>query len=84
MDKILNICEMSQYSPLTNEMAKETLHESQSLIKILKKMWLRESIFVIFLFVFLIRILDKKTIPYLIMQIIFMKINYTIQQKTPT
>ena len=37
MDKILNNCEMSQYSPLTNEMAKETLHESQSLIKNLEK-----------------------------------------------
>ena len=37
MDKILNNCEMSQYSPLTNKMAKETLHESQNLIKNLEK-----------------------------------------------
>ena len=28
---------MSQYSPLTNKMAKETLHESQNLIKNLEK-----------------------------------------------
>ena len=37
MDKILNNCEMSQYSPVTNKMAIETLHESQTLLKILKK-----------------------------------------------
>ena len=37
MDKILNNCEMSQYSPLTNKMAKETLYESQNLIKNLEK-----------------------------------------------
>lgn len=37
MDKILNNCEMSQYSPLTNQVAKETLKDSQILIENLEK-----------------------------------------------
>lgn len=37
MDKILNNCEMSQYSPLTSNVAKETLNDSQILIKNLEK-----------------------------------------------
>jgi hypothetical protein len=37
MDKILNKCEMSQYSPLTNQIAKETLDNSQVLIENLEK-----------------------------------------------
>ena len=37
MDKILNSCEMSQYSPLTSNVAKETLKDSQILIENLEK-----------------------------------------------
>ena len=33
MDKILNVCEMAQYSPLSNEDAEKTLENSQDLIK---------------------------------------------------
>jgi hypothetical protein len=37
MDKILNNCEMAQYSPLTNQLAKESLEESQNLIQKFEK-----------------------------------------------
>ena len=33
MDKILNVCEMAQYSPLSNEDAKKTLEDCENLIK---------------------------------------------------
>ena len=33
MDKILNVCEMAQYSPLSNEDAKKTLEDCEDLIK---------------------------------------------------
>jgi|TARA_B110000902_G_scaffold254648_1_gene318949 hypothetical protein len=37
MDKILNVCEMSQYSPLSNEDAEKTLEDCENLIKNLEK-----------------------------------------------
>ena len=37
MDEILNICEMSQYSPLTSKDAQKTLNKSEDLIKKLEK-----------------------------------------------
>ena len=37
MDKILNVCEMSQYSPLSNEDAEKTLKDCENLIKNLEK-----------------------------------------------
>ena len=33
MDKILNVCEMAQYSPLSNEDAEKTLEDCEDLIK---------------------------------------------------
>jgi hypothetical protein len=33
MDKILNVCEMAQYSPLSNEDAEKTLKDCEDLIK---------------------------------------------------